>query len=365
MKTISIILALVLATAAGAQPALDASVVLRTIENGQTTGVGSGTVIDTQPDGSTLIVTAGHVVSDVGIGGQVRIAFHDGQAADGKVISFRKNPDIGLVEVKAKPPGIATVAQYDPESREQATRIGMFGIYPTSVLAINKYSGPANISVGGAANQGDSGGGIFNGKGEIIGVCTLADQNGDESIGTGLREIHSAIKLVGVTQVGCHWERDQNGNCVRVCDNAPQQQPQQPPQQQLPPLRPPVNPQQPLAPAQPVNPPIKPTITLPGLPGPQGPAGAQGPKGETGAQGPAGKDGQNGNDAACKPATINFIGVDGKIIATATVTPGAVSNVTLPPINFRVLDQRGAGFSTEYQPARLGSYVTLPFGPAQ
>ena len=36
----------------------------------------------------------------------------------------------------------------------------------------------------------------------------------------------------------------------------------------------------------------------------------------------------------------------------------------LPPINFRIKDQRGPEYSTEYQPARLGSYVTLPFGPA-
>lgn len=64
-----------------------------------------------------------------------------------------------------------------------------------------------------------------------------------------------------------------------------------------------------------------------------------------------------------KPATVNFLGADGKVIATTTVTPGGISNVTLPPINFRVLDQRGAGYSTEYQPAPLGSFVTLPFGP--
>ena len=71
------------------------------------------------------------------------------------------------------------------------------------------------------------------------------------------------------------------------------------------------------------------------------------------------------NAGQAKPATINFLGVDDKIIATTTVTPGGTTNVKLPPIHMRVLDQRGAGYSTEYQPAPLGSYVTLPFGPAQ
>lgn len=70
-------------------------------------------------------------------------------------------------------------------------------------------------------------------------------------------------------------------------------------------------------------------------------------------------------DRKPKPATLNFIGADGKVVATAIVTPGAATDITLPPINFRVQDQRGAGFSTDYQPARLGSFVTLPFGPAK
>ena len=66
-----------------------------------------------------------------------------------------------------------------------------------------------------------------------------------------------------------------------------------------------------------------------------------------------------------EPATLNFIGVNNKVVATATITPGLASSVTLPPINMRILDQRGPEFSTEYQPASLGSFVTLPFGPAQ
>lgn len=37
----------------------------------------------------------------------------------------------------------------------------------------------------------------------------------------------------------------------------------------------------------------------------------------------------------------------------------------LPPTFIRVQDSRGAGYSTEYQPFRSGSYITLPFGPAQ
>lgn len=38
----------------------------------------------------------------------------------------------------------------------------------------------------------------------------------------------------------------------------------------------------------------------------------------------------------------------------------------LPPLHFRVQDSRGAAYApSEYQSAPLGSYVTLPFGPAQ
>lgn len=37
----------------------------------------------------------------------------------------------------------------------------------------------------------------------------------------------------------------------------------------------------------------------------------------------------------------------------------------LPPMHFRVQDPRGGNYSTEYQAAPLGSYVTLPFGPVK
>jgi S1-C subfamily serine protease len=68
--------------------------------------------------------------------------------------------------------------------------------------------------------------------------------------------------------------------------------------------------------------------------------------------------------AAVPPAKLEFTGPDNKLIATAVVTPGQTSRVPLPPLNVRVLDPRGAGYSTDYQPAYLGQYVTLPFGPA-
>ncbi len=137
----------------------------------------------------------------------------------------------------------------------------------------------------------------------------------------------------------------------------------------------------PLPPApQAPTPPMCPPRCEPGKQGPQG------PKGDPGERGPQGEPGKvdcselNALVAAAveryakdhppqapevKPATLNFLGDNGKVIATAVITPGLTSGVTLPPINMRILDQRGADYSTDYQPARLGSYVTLPFGPAQ
>ncbi len=155
----------------------------------------------------------------------------------------------------------------------------------------------------------------------------------------------------------------------------PQPRPQQPPdnygEQQGPPpqyeMRPhPSLPVAPPLPTPPLTPPPTTEPTKPAEPGPAGPAGPRGPEGPKGCKGDKGDPGSSGNgDCKCKPATINFIGADGKVIATATITPGQTSNVTLPPINFRISDQRGAGYSTEYQPAALGTYVTLPFGEAK
>ncbi len=154
------------------------------------------------------------------------------------------------------------------------------------------------------------------------------------------------------------------------------------------------NPNQPTAPPTPISfpplpaPPQPATPAIPAQPAQPGPPGDKGPvgdKGPTGDKGPVGDGGGIDKDAISvvvnaavvaafakyeaehkpQPSVLNFIGSDGKVVATATVTPGAETNIKLPPINFRVLDRRGPTFSTEYQPAYPGSYVTLPFGPAQ
>lgn len=354
----AILFAACLAVSAKAQSPLDASVVLRTVENGSTSGVGSGTVIDAQP-GKCLIVTAGHLFRDCAGRCGIRVSFHDGTTADGWLQTWQSNPDIALVQVLVNPPAVATIAKYDPQLNEATTRIGMFGVYQGSVRSLNRYDGPANIEINGASIEADSGGGIFNRSGELIGVTVATDTQ--ETIGTGLRAVHAEVGRLGIKEVGCRWVRDQYGNCVRVCDNAPPQMVMPPAvvQPQLPPLRPPVS-QQPPAQQPATRPPVTGTAGPAGIAGPQGPAGPKGDKGDKGESGAPGKDADvnviveavwakveqrinenNHNEQTINaivaevtkklpPTTVNYLDGNGNAASSVTVPVGG--KLDIPPV---------------------------------
>jgi hypothetical protein len=208
----------------------------------------------------------------------------------------------------------------------------------------------------GPATPGESGGPIVNEHGELVGTLTATTSDGRT--------------MCSGRGVACELCQNYCGpGCCPPCQQffCPPRQQQRPPTQ-----APRQQPPRELPPIQPKTPPMP------------GPAGPKGDKGDPGPPGPPGT--AIGSNCECgpkwaaiqieinqlkaelakcqpKPSTINFVNDAGKIVASTVVTPGAASTVKLPPINFRVQDQRGAAYSTEYQAASLGSFVTLPFGP--
>ena len=115
--------------------------------------------------------------------------------------------DVGLVSFR---PGVHVTpipiggAGCSPKQDDAVFSIGCnHGQDPTTnrnrILAVNRYHGPANLVVGGRPVDGRSGGGLFDDKGRLIGVCNAADQEEDEGLYAALGPIHAELDSSGLS----------------------------------------------------------------------------------------------------------------------------------------------------------------------
>ena len=74
-------------------------------------------------------------------------------------------------------------------------------VLETRVTSLDRYQGPPNIEASGAPAIGRSGGGLFNGKNELVGVCNNADPEGNEGIYAGLESIHDQLDRLGLKEI--------------------------------------------------------------------------------------------------------------------------------------------------------------------
>jgi thiol-disulfide isomerase/thioredoxin len=181
---------------------------------------GTGTIIDKR-SGEALVVTCGHLFremqDDSGRELKVEVELFEWTPGGpqvvarlpGEVISYDLESDIGLVSIR---PGrevpLARVA--GPQTKLTANlAVCSVGCdhganptaIPTHVTAINRYLGPPNIEAAGAPVVGRSGGGLFNPKNELIGVCNAAEHEGNEGLYAGLESIHRALDRIGLSEV--------------------------------------------------------------------------------------------------------------------------------------------------------------------
>jgi serine protease Do len=155
--------------------------------------VGAGVVVS--EDGR--IVTAAHVVQSAD---RVRVTFVDGTAVDARVVGSEPAADIALLGVEALPDGV-TVAELGDSDR---VRVGdpVFAIGApyglAHALSVGHVSGRhRGTEIGGdfglgellqtdaALNRGNSGGPLFNERGEVIGIVSriLSSTGGSEGLG--------------------------------------------------------------------------------------------------------------------------------------------------------------------------------------
>jgi serine protease Do len=156
-------------------------------------GLGSGFLISA--DG--LIVTAAHVVQ---VADEVSVRFVTGDVVTAKIVASDPSADVGLIKAERVPAGIEPVILGDSDSAkvgDQVFVIGApFGIaHSLTVGHVSARRTPSQLFGGfekaellqtdAAINQGNSGGPMFNMRGEAIGIVShiLSSTGGFEGVG--------------------------------------------------------------------------------------------------------------------------------------------------------------------------------------
>lgn len=197
------------------QPLIDrlmaASARIRVTANGQSFDTGSGTVIDFK-QGEALILTCGHVFRDSEGKGQITVDFFGPGGERGvpaQLIGYDLRRDVGLIVARPQrpitPAPVAPVG-YNAQVNETVINIGCdHGQDATAkvsrITSIDKYMGPPNLQVAGQPEVGRSGGGLFNLKGEVIGVCNAKDPEYNEGLYAALASIHAELDRHDMRQV--------------------------------------------------------------------------------------------------------------------------------------------------------------------
>jgi hypothetical protein len=182
------------AWAAGAHPA-----VVRVIApERESMSLGSGVLVG-QSEHLGLVVTNWHVVQDAA--GTIMVVFPDGFRSAARLLRTDRHWDLAALAIWR--PNVAPVplAGYMPRPGEPLTIAGYGGgRYRASTGRLIDYAAPAQsfpfelLEVGTPARQGDSGGPIFNSRGEVAGV--LFGTGGGRTMGSYSGRVRAFLMTV-------------------------------------------------------------------------------------------------------------------------------------------------------------------------
>jgi len=174
--------------------------------------IGSGTVIQCDAQGA-VVLTCGHLFRDRTPKSIITVErFENGAPVKygAELIDYQiEDVDIGLLLFhpnQAVP--VAQVAQH-VEHLAQGDPVYSMGCdhgqapsrRDSQVTMLNRYLGSANIETAGAPVQGRSGGGLFNRRGELVGVCFAADTQLDEGLYCGISVVQDQLKKLGLLKL--------------------------------------------------------------------------------------------------------------------------------------------------------------------
>lgn len=178
--------------------------------------LGSGFIVDAQKG---FIVTNNHVVKDAE---EVRVTFHDDSTVPAEIVGRDEKTDIALLKVKADPKHPLKALSFGDSD---AMRVGdwivaignPFGLGGTVTAGIvsarqrDINAGPYDdfIQTDASINRGNSGGPMFNLKGQVIGINTAIFSPSGGSVGIGFaipsnlaRQVVDQIASFGHTRRG-------------------------------------------------------------------------------------------------------------------------------------------------------------------
>lgn len=162
------------------------------VVSSQLGGVGSGVILD--KDG--LILTAAHVVH---IADRIEVKMADGKTYSARVISSIPFADLALVKMDNPPPKLPTAETGDSDKMRIGQEVFVVGApYGLSqTLTVGHFSGRRSsddesglidtefLQTDAPINKGNSGGPMFNVKGEVIGIVShiRSSSGGSEGLG--------------------------------------------------------------------------------------------------------------------------------------------------------------------------------------
>jgi thiol-disulfide isomerase/thioredoxin len=186
------------------------------VEDPQGISYGTGTIISAR-HGEAIVLTCGHLFRESQGRSPVQIELFEAAAASprvaevmqGEVLGYDLTRDVGVVRIRPnRPIQAAPLASRDLalQPGDKAASVGCDHgkeptVWQTRLTAINRYIGPANVEAAGTPVQGRSGGGLFNARGELIGVCFAADDKGNEGLYVGVPAIYEELDRLQLTSV--------------------------------------------------------------------------------------------------------------------------------------------------------------------
>ncbi|MEM6798877.1 MAG: trypsin-like peptidase domain-containing protein, partial [Planctomycetota bacterium] len=181
---------------------------------------GTGTIIDAR-QGEALVLTCAHLFRDgqnpISPATPIVAELFQASAAgavvaertSGQLISFDEQNDVALVSIR--PRGTVAVARVAADRESVANGAAVWsvgcdhGANPTvrtgRVTSVDRYTSPLSLTVSGAPVVGRSGGGLFNERGELVGVCFGAREQDNEGYYAKLASIHAELDKLGLTSI--------------------------------------------------------------------------------------------------------------------------------------------------------------------